>query len=242
MLYLLQMGPSKVLSTLPFQIQNSWQLSLFELSLLLRPCLQHCDLLHSDFHRYTSLQHCDLVLGFLRLVYLYCSIWHPSANATPSPTSPSYLLSHSAHSVTTDSASSPPPFAPGCPFMLPASPPPNSLKVFQWNAGGLLARSTELLHFLSFHPVDLICIQESNFNSSSSFRISEFSTLRSYLPHSRSGIFSHDATHASGGIMIFVLQGLSFSELSTYSLSSLDPYSDYVGVNISLNNSSSLFS
>ena len=33
---------------------------------------------------------------------------------------------------------------------------------------------------------------------------------------------------------------LSFSELSTSSLSSLDPYSDYVGVNISLNNSSSL--
>ena len=34
--------------------------------------------------------------------------------------------------------------------------------------------------------------------------------------------------------------GLSFSELSTASLSSLDPYSDYVGINISLNNSSSL--
>ena len=34
------------------------------------------------------------------------------------------------------------------------------------------------------------------------------------------------------------MQGLSFSELSTFSLSSLDRYSDYVGVNISLNNSS----
>ena len=33
---------------------------------------------------------------------------------------------------------------------------------------------------------------------------------------------------------------LSFSELSTYSLSSLDPYSDYVGVNVSLNKSSSV--
>ena len=38
----------------------------------------------------------------------------------------------------------------------------------------------------------------------------------------------------------FVRQGLSFSELSTSSLSSLDPYSNYVGVNISLNISSSL--
>ena len=124
--------------------------------------------------------------------------------------------------------------------MPPASPPPNSLKVYQWNAGGLLARSTELLHFLSFHLVDFICIQESNFNSSSSLRISERSTLRSYLLHSRFGIFSRNATHARSGIMIFVRQGLSFSELSTSSLSSLDPHPDYVGFNISLNNSSSL--
>ena len=112
--------------------------------------------------------------------------------------------------------------------------------VLQWNAGGLRARSTELLHFLSSHSVDLICIQESNLNSSSSFRIPGFSVLRSDRTHSRSGILSSDATHASGGVVIFVRQGLSFSELSTSSLSSLDPYSDYVGVNISLNNSSSV--
>ena len=37
------------------------------------------------------------------------------------------------------------------------------------------------------------------------------------------------ATH--GGVIIFVRQSLSLSELSTSSLSSLDPYSDYVGVN-----------
>ena len=57
--------------------------------------------------------------------------------------------------------------------------PPDSLRVLQWNAGGLRARSTELLHFLSSHPVDLICIQESNLNSSSSFRIPGFSALHS---------------------------------------------------------------
>ena len=118
--------------------------------------------------------------------------------------------------------------------------PPDSLRVLQWNAGGLRARSTELLHFLSSHPVDLVCIQESNLNSSSSFRIPGFSALHSDRTHSRSGILSSDTTHASGGVVIFVRQGLSFSELFTSSLSSLDPYSDYVGVNISLNNSSSL--
>ena len=88
--------------------------------------------------------------------------------------------------------------------------PLDSLMVLQWNAGGLRARSTELLHFLSSHPVDLICIQESNFNSSSSFRIPGFSALRSDCTHSRSGILSPDATHASGGVVIFVREGLFF--------------------------------
>ena len=115
--------------------------------------------------------------------------------------------------------------------------PPDALMVLQWNAGGLQARSTELLHFLSFHPVDLICIQESNLNSFSSFRIPGYSVLHSNRIHSRSGILSPDATHASGGVVIFVRQGLSFSELSISTLSSLDSYSNYEGINISLNNS-----
>ena len=117
--------------------------------------------------------------------------------------------------------------------------PPDSLKVLQWSAGDHQARSTELLHFFLSHPVDLICIQESILNSSSSFQIPGVSALHSDCTHSRSGIFSPDATHASSGVIIFIKEGLSFSELST-SLSSLDPYSDCVGVNISLNNSSSL--
>ena len=70
--------------------------------------------------------------------------------------------------------------------------------------------------------------------------LSGFSALHSDCTHSQSGILSPDTTHTSGGIVIFVMQGLSFSELSISSLSLLDPYSDYVGINISLNNSSSL--
>ena len=125
-------------------------------------------------------------------------------------------------------------------YLLLSLPLPNSLRVFQWNAGGLQARSTKLLHFISSHPVDLIYIQESNLNLSSSFQIPGFSALQSHGTHSRFGIFSTDVADASGGVIIFVKQGLSFSELSTSSLSSLDPYSDYVVVNISLNNLSSL--
>ena len=117
---------------------------------------------------------------------------------------------------------------------------PNSLRVLQWNAGGLRARRTKLIHSILSHPVDLIYIQESNLNLSSSFRIPGFSALQSHGTHSRSGIFSTDVADASDGVIIFVKQGSFFSELSTSSLSSLGPYFDYVEVNISLNGSSSL--
>ena len=166
----------------------------------------------------------------------------PSTNAALLP-HPRLQTSYppSAHLISPSPALPPPSLAPGYTSAPPASsPPPDSLRVLQWNAGGLRARSTELLHFLSSHPVNLICIQESNLNSSSSFQIPGFSVLRSDCTHSWSGILSSDALHASGGVVIFVRQGLSFSELSTTSLSSLDPHSDYVGVNISLNNSSSV--
>ena len=168
---------------------------------------------------------------------MYTSIVQPSPSSA-SAAFPRLQTSYppSAHSVCSPSALSPPSLASGCP-----STPPNSFRVLQWNAGGLRARSTELLHFLSSHRVDLICIQESNLNRFSSFRIPGFSALRSDRTHSWSGILSPDATHASGGVVIFVRQGLSFSKLSTPSLSSLDSYSDYVGVNISLNNFSLSF-
>ena len=45
-------------------------------------------------------------------------------------------------------------------YLLLHLPLPNSPKVLQWNARGLPARSTALQHFISSHPVDLICIQE----------------------------------------------------------------------------------
>ena len=71
-----------------------------------------------------------------------------------------------------------------------STPPPDSLWVLQWKTGGLRARSTELLHFISSHPIDFICIQDSNLNSSPFFRIPKFSALRSDCTHSWSGILS----------------------------------------------------
>ena len=218
------MGPSKMLTTFLIQIQSSWQLSLLQLP----PPPPSRDTLTPS---------------------------SDSSNiyASTAQSSPPLLMLHSRPTLVFK------PLIPHLPitYLLPLSPTtvpctwlffcascllshPDSLRVLQWNAGGLRARSTELLHFLSSHPVNLICIQESNLKSSSSFRIPEFSVLRSDRTHSRSGILSRDTTHASSGVVIFVRQGLSFSELSTSSLSSLDPYSDYVRVNISLNNSCSL--
>ena len=56
-------------------------------------------------------------------------------------------------------------------YLLLSLPLPNSLSVFKWNAGGLRARSTEMLHFVLSPPADVICIQESNLNLFSSFLI-----------------------------------------------------------------------
>ena len=100
----------------------------------------------------------------------------------------------SAHFVSPPSAPYPSPHVSGSFAIPPTSSPPN--------AGVLRARSTDLLHFISSHPVCLICIQESNFSSSSSFRIPEFSALRSNRTHSRSGILPPDDLDASGGVSL----------------------------------------
>ena len=215
MLHMLQMGPSKVFTTSHSEFRalgssHSWSFP---------PCRNTVTSPSSDSSdMYTSTVQSSPA----------------SANAALSP-HPRLQTSYppSAHYVSSPSATPPPSLAPGF-----SSASPDSLRVLQWNAGGLQARSNKLLHILSSHPVDLICIQESNLNSS--FRIPGFSALRSDRTHSRSGILSSDTTHASGDVVIFVRQGLSFSELSTPTFSSLDPYSDCVGVNISLNKSSSV--
>ena len=85
-----------------------------------------------------------------------------------------------------------------------------------------------------------MCIKKAKLNSSFSLRIPRFSDLQTNCTHSRAGILSSETRYASSGIIIFVRQGFSFSKLFNSSFSLLDPYSDYVRVNISLNNFSSL--
>ena len=107
MLHLLQMGPSKVLTTFSLQIQSSWQLSLLELP-------PSCCVPSDSSDLYTSTVQSS----------------PPSANAAllPHPRlQSSNLLSPSAHSVSSPSAPSPLPLAPGCPstpsaFSFPVTP------------------------------------------------------------------------------------------------------------------------
>ena len=140
MLRLLQMGPSKVLTIFLIPIHSSWQLSLLELP----PCRITMTPSSDSSDMYTSTVQSSPA----------------SANDALSP-HPRLQTSYPpfAHSISSPSAPPPPSLAPGFSSAPPAStPPPDSLRVLQWNAGGLRARSTELLRFLSSHPVDLICI------------------------------------------------------------------------------------
>ena len=133
------------------------------------------------FWRSHTYQHCDFLVGLVQLVYLHCSIWPPVLMQHSHPTlafkplflfsSTLYLLSlHPHHRLMLLTVSL---------YLLLPLPLLNSFRALQLNAGGLQARSTELQYFISSRPVDLICIQESNLNLFSSFRIPGFSALRS---------------------------------------------------------------
>ena len=95
----------------------------------------------------------------------------PFANAAlpPQPRlQTSYPLS--THFVSPASAPSVLPHVSSCFPVLPAFSSSRDLpRVLLWITGGLLAISAKLLHFISLHFVHLICIQESNLNSFSSF-------------------------------------------------------------------------
>ena len=112
------------------------------------------------FSRFHTYQHCAFLLGLLQLVYLHCSIWPPSSNVALA-LHPHLKTSYpfSTHFVSSPSAPSPPLMLLAVSlYLLLSLSLPYSLRVFQWNAGGLQARSTKLLHFISSHPVDLIYI------------------------------------------------------------------------------------
>ena len=115
----------------------------------------------------------------------------------------------------------------------PSSPSQNNLRILQWNANGIRPRCTELLHFLSHNQYDLIFIQESHLSSDSTFRIPGYKTLQKNRFMTRRGT-TNSTGNLGGGVLILVKNGLSYTSLSTQSLSSLDPSSDYLAIAVKI--------
>ena len=119
---------------------------------------------------------------------------------------------HSAYLLTHLYAPSPPSSVSGCSAIPPASST-HSLRVIQWK---FKIFDPEALDFISIHPLDVICIQESNLDSFLFFRIPE-NSLQSDRTHYRSGISSLNNPLANCDVIIFVRHKISFSKLSNSS-------------------------
>ena len=141
----------------------------------------------------------------------------------------------SAHLVSFPSAPSSPPYTPGC-FSTSLALSGFFNGIVGVSERGALQFNTLfcLISFILFVSRNLIL----TYLSVSGSLDSVFCDL--IAPTAGLVFFFTDITHASGGVIIFVRQGLSFSELSTSSFCLLDPYSDHAEFNISLNNFCSL--
>ena len=223
MLHLLQMSPFKVLTTLLLYIQNSWQLSFPELP----PCCvpgssgDNTVTYSSDSSSwYTSI----VQSGF------------PSANAALCPTlvfKPLIpLLPTSCHLPL---HLQPPPHAPCCLSAPPASSSPLTPSgLFNEMLG--VSEPGELNFYTFFRLILLTLFVSKNLTSIHfPLSISLDSLLCNLIAPTPGPAFS--LLMPCTPVVFFIRQSLSFSELSTFSLFSLDTYPNYVGVNSSLNNS-----
>ena len=146
-----------------------------------------------------------------QLIYTY----PPSASSIPSP--------QTQHTISPLTQSS----------FHPSSPSRNNLRILQWNANGIRPRHTELIQFLSHNQYDLILIKESRLSSYSTFRIPGYKTLQKNRYMTRRGT-TNSTGNLGGGVLILVKNGLTYTSLSTQSLSSLDPSSDYLAIAVKI--------
>ena len=116
----------------------------------------------------------------------------------------------------------------------------DSLRVLQWNAGGLRARSTKLLHLFRLIPLTLFVSRNPTliYLSLSRFLDSLLCDLIAPTP----GLVFFLLMPRTLAAALSFLSGRAYPPLTFLPplFLRLTPYSDYVGVNISLNNFSSL--
>ena len=99
--------------------------------------------------------------------------------------------------------------------------------------------SSELIAFLSGNQYDLILLQETHL-SATKFQIPGSSALRTDRTFGRQGPVSSGTHYTSGGVLTLIHSDLAFSPVSVSSLSSQDPYSDYICVKVLFSNHSPL--
>ena len=83
----------------------------------------------------------------------------------------------------------------------------------------------------------IIFIQESHLSSDSTFRISGYKTLQKNRSMTRRET-TNSTGNLGGGVLILVKNGLTYTSLSTQSLSSLDPNSDYLAIAVKIKGAS----
>ena len=105
------------------------------------------------------------------------------------------------------------------------------------NANGIQLRRIELIPFLSQNQYDLIFVQESHLFSDSIFRIPGYKTLQKNRSMTRRET-TISTGNLGGGVLILVKNGLTYISLSTQSLSSLDPSSDYLAITVKIKGAS----
>ena len=121
------------------------------------------------------------------------------------------------------------------------STPHQNLRILQWNAGGLSpSRRAELIAFLSNNQYDLILLQETHLSANKKFQIPGYFTLSTDRTFGRQGPVSSGTHHTGGGVLTLIHSDLAFSPVSVSSLSSQDPYSDYIYVKVLFSNHSLL--
>ena len=115
--------------------------------------------------------------------------------------------------------------------------PPQNLKILQWNAGGLYpSPCAELITFLSNNQYDLILFQEIHLSATKRFQIPEYSTLLTDQTIGRQSPVSSGGHNIGGGVLTLIHSDLAISPVSVSSLSSQDPYSDYICVKVLFSN------
>ena len=110
---------------------------------------------------------------------------------------------------------------------------PQNLIILQWNAGSLSpSRCAELIAFLSNNQYDVILLQETHLSATKKFQIPGYSTLRTDRTFGRKGPVFSGAHNTGGGVLTLIHSDLAFSPVSVSSLSSQEPYSDYIYVKV----------